>query len=387
MWLLSTDRAELRAFVSPNTVPDGYAILSHVWDAEEQTFTDVRKLGKKCARRGENPRDFVCEKIRRCCHLAEQHGYKWVWIDTCCIDKSSSSELSEAINSMFYYYSLASICYAYLRDVPTGTSAAPFSVKFMDSMWHKRGWTLQELLAPRLVLFVSSSWNIIGSKVDMAEDLEDITDIPSAVLKHEQALSDISIAQRMWWAAERETTRAEDEAYCLLGIFGITMPTLYGEGRQAFQRLQEEIMKRSPDTTLFAWGPRCGIGALRGYSSHCNSGILAISPSQFRCSSGIIYKPELANLHASLREKVRSCHQHAYRPGLILGVTRSSSRQTINKSCPSQSLRMECLLGSVSFRWTASCLRICVGVLGLTDTGLFLRPIATIHIPSSHCTT
>ena len=292
MWLLSAARAELHSFVSPEAVPDGYAILSHVWGDDEQSFRDVKKLEKKCAITGRTPRNFVCEKIRRCCELAEEHGFKWVWIDTCCIDKSSSSELSEAINSMFSYYSHASICYAYLRDVPTPPPSGNLSIPFIDSRWHKRGWTLQELLAPRLVLFVSQTWDTIGSKADFAEDLEAITDIPSAVLRHEVELSHISIAQRMCWAAERETTRAEDEAYCLLGIFGINMPTLYGEGRKAFQRLQEEIMKRSADTTLFAWGPRCEIGALHGCSEGSKSGLLATAPSQFRCNTGLRYTPE-----------------------------------------------------------------------------------------------
>ena len=100
MWVLSTDHAELHHFSSPETIPDGFAALSHVWDAEEQSFQDVSRIQETCSREGTNPRDFVCEKIRRCCMLAESHGYKWVWIDTCCIDKTSSAELSEAINTM-----------------------------------------------------------------------------------------------------------------------------------------------------------------------------------------------------------------------------------------------------------------------------------------------
>ncbi len=104
MWLLSTDRAELRWFTDAGAVPRGYAILSHTWGADEQSFTDLRAISKRCKASGKNPRDFVSPKIRNCCLLAERYGYKWVWIDTCCIDKTSSTELSEAINSMFKWY-------------------------------------------------------------------------------------------------------------------------------------------------------------------------------------------------------------------------------------------------------------------------------------------
>ena len=107
MWLLNTHRAELQFFPTPHNVPKGYAILSHVWDGEEQSFHDIQALRAQCASTGANPRDLASSKIRNFCVLAEQHGYDWVWIDTCCIDKSSSAELSEAINSMFRWYSLA----------------------------------------------------------------------------------------------------------------------------------------------------------------------------------------------------------------------------------------------------------------------------------------
>ncbi|RPD57984.1 HET-domain-containing protein [Lentinus tigrinus ALCF2SS1-6] len=266
MWLLSTDRAELHYFISPVHVQDGYAILSHVWNNEEQSFKDVRKIIKTCTSTGENPRDLVSAKIRRCCELAESHGFKWIWNDTCCIDKSSSAELSEAINSMFQYYAMSRMCYAYLEDVP---SARPFVIRqddrswtrksyFSGSNWHLRGWTLQELIAPRTVLFISQDWVPLGTKVDLAAQLEDATGIPRSILTLDRSVNDFSIAQRMSWAAERRTTRVEDEAYSLLGIFEISMPIMYGEGRNAFLRLQEEIMRRSTDTTLFAWGPASG---------------------------------------------------------------------------------------------------------------------------------
>ena len=258
MWLLSTHRAELQFFPTANDVPKGYAILSHVWDLEEQSFQDVQALREQCTATGLNPRDLASLKIRNFCILAEQHGYDWVWIDTCCIDKSSSAELSEAINSMFRWYSLAETCYAYLADVPSPNPSLSHdpagSRAFRQSKWHTRGWTLQELIAPDIVVFLSSEWKVLGTRAGLADLLQMITNIPVKVLRLETELTSTSVAARMSWAAKRKTTRPEDEAYCLMGIFHINMPTLYGEGRQAFQRLQEEIMRRSTDTTLFAWG-------------------------------------------------------------------------------------------------------------------------------------
>ncbi|KAI0742499.1 hypothetical protein C8Q80DRAFT_1328725 [Daedaleopsis nitida] len=145
---------------------------------------------------------------------------------------------------MFHYYALATVCYAYLRDVPLSKDddlADLFYIRRQRSFqqrskWHNRGWTLQELVAPRHVLFLSQTWGVLGSKADFAISLEYITGVPEQVLRMEDNFANFSIAQRMSWAATRVTTRIEDEAYCLLGIFGINMPTLYGEGRNAFRR-------------------------------------------------------------------------------------------------------------------------------------------------------
>ena len=273
MWVLSTNRAELRCFSSPEEVPDGYAALSHFWDKDngEQSFQDVQRIIEDCKRDGTNPRDFVCDKIRRCCELAEMHGFKWIWIDTCCIDKTSSAALSEAINAMFRYYSLARICYGYLADIPYYETIFPGSddpvhwdgmrCDFLRSQWFTRGWTLQELIAPRFFLFLSRNWEVMGSRSDFAVLLEIKFGIPAALLKYEVSHRMYSIAQRMSWFRERKTTRPEDEAYCLLGLFDIYMPTLYGEGSHAFRRLQEEIMKQSADTTLFAFQASCPLFA------------------------------------------------------------------------------------------------------------------------------
>ena len=324
MWLLSTDRAELHYFSDPESVPGGYAILSHVWDEEEMSFQDIQVLRKQCASRGlkrptrlfkiglgsaKTPRDLASDKIRLSCIVAESHGYRWIWNDTCCINKESSSELSEAINSMYRYYSLAEVCYAYLGDVSQDVGGMYSQVwqgsGFMESRWHTRGWTLQELIAPTFLIFLSREWQVLGTKANLADTLEQITKVPVAVLRKEVDLGSTSIAQRMSWAAGRQTTRLEDEAYCLMGIFSINMPTLYGEGRRAFYRLQEEIMRQSIDISLFAWGPRAKLPTLcsrgkgrtrrRGDPDHdhknSSSYLFASAPSYFSDSTTVVFSP------------------------------------------------------------------------------------------------
>lgn len=323
MWLLSTDRAELHYFASPESVPAGYAILSHVWGSEEQSFKFTASLQTECMTSLHTPRDLSSPKVRRACILAQEQGYRWIWNDTCCIDKTSSAALSEAINSMYKYYALADVCYAYLSDVPgraerqdLGQDLPDLAIitAFRASRWHLRGWTLQELLFPPNVLFLDREWEAFGSKIDLAVALEEITRIPAQVLRLEVRLESISIAGRMSWAAGRQTTRVEDEAYCLLGIFSITMSARYGEGRNAFQRLQEEIMKQYLDTTLFAWGRRWrNSEEAAAYANHAGipyihtdeSYLLAPAPSAFRNCGDIVHvvpvpRKQESSLHRSM---------------------------------------------------------------------------------------
>ena len=199
----------------------------------------------------------LSSKIRRACEVARADGYEYIWIDSCCIDKSSSSELSEAINSMYAWYSAAYVCYAYLADVPAGDNHRRRGSWFRESRWFKRGWTLQELIAPLHLVFLSQDWTDIGSRHALHDLVQEVTSINEEALLHLTPLDKFSVAERLSWAASRETTRVEDQAYSLLGIFDINMPTLYGEGDRAFRRLQEEIMQRIPDQSLFVWGEVC----------------------------------------------------------------------------------------------------------------------------------
>ncbi|KAM0229154.1 hypothetical protein ACHAPO_010184 [Fusarium lateritium] len=260
MRLINTKTIQLE-FVNDDDVPD-YAILSHTWDQEEVLFQDI---GLESAKEKNG-----YSKLRNCCRVAEQNGFDYIWDDTCCIDKASSAELSEAINSMYRYYQDANVCYVYLSDV--------FEIsQIPDSRWFTRGWTLQELIAPREIIFFDQHWQELGTKTSLVRVLSERTSIPEFILSNSDELETTSIAQRMSWAADRVTTRKEDGAYSLMGLFGINMPLLYGEGDKAFYRLQEEIMRVSDDHSLFAWR----FPGARG-------GLLAPTPAAFKDSGDII---------------------------------------------------------------------------------------------------
>jgi hypothetical protein len=251
-----------------------YAILSHRWCDTEMTIRDLQE-GKAHLRPG------GYEKMLLTCAQAERDHIDYIWIDTFCIDKESSAELSESINSMFAWYKKASICYAFMPDVTIGEDNKP-GADLDNSEWFERGWTLQELIAPNEVIFYDKKWRLIGKRSTMATRLSRITKIDEGVLTGLVELSYVSIAKRMSWASDRKTTRKEDIAYCLAGVFDVNMATLYGEGSEkAFRRLQEEIMKDSDDESLFAWtNEREDQPALQG--------LLATSPKDFRNSSRYI---------------------------------------------------------------------------------------------------
>ncbi|KAF4958745.1 hypothetical protein FSARC_10936 [Fusarium sarcochroum] len=248
-------------FVDDDKVPK-YAILSHTWEQEEVLFHDIG-LDSAKEKKG-------YAKLESCCGVARANGFDYIWDDTCCIDKTSSAELSEAINSMYRYYQEADICYAYLADVSTID-------EFSSSRWLTRGWTLQELIAPQHIIFFDKQWHELGTKTSLVDAISNRTSIPASILCDSEQLDTTSVAQRMSWAADRVTTRKEDRAYSLMGIFGINMPLLYGEGEKAFYRLQEEIMRVSDDHSLFAWRHP----GTRG-------GLLAPTPSAFKDSGDII---------------------------------------------------------------------------------------------------
>ncbi|CAN9115727.1 unnamed protein product [Alternaria alternata] len=238
--LRRNDDGEFRLweFVDGNIPP--YAILSHVWDDEEVTLEDMMNgTGKHKAgyRKDQAARD----------------GLQYFWVDICCIDKSSSAELQEAINSQFAWYHNAICCYVYLSDVSTGPHIAARSstrVQLRSSRWFSRGWTLQELIAPASVKFFSREGTLIGDRNSLVQDIHEITDIPVSALQG-TPLSKFSVEERMSRAKTRLTRREEDAAYSLMGLFDVYMPVIYGEGRShALNRLRREIQASSNHTTF-----------------------------------------------------------------------------------------------------------------------------------------
>ena len=285
MRLLNTNTLGLEVFVGD--VPS-YAILSHTWLANEATFEEIKSSRSRAAfDKATVQHDDLFPsyaKIRHSAEFARAHGFDYIWIDTCCIDQSSSAELSEAINSMFAWYRNAEICYAYLADVhDAGSSGASRMASLSQSRWFTRGWTLQELIAPKEVVFLSSQWRVIGTRKDLVAEIVRITKITRKVLQPTSSLENIAAGAKMSWISRRNTTRPEDIAYCLLGIFNVNMPLLYGEGKEkAFMRLQEEYLKVSDDESIFAWRTSKEEAQTKPYW-----GLLAPSPKYFENSSGL----------------------------------------------------------------------------------------------------
>lgn len=290
-----------------NASPPRYAILSHRWGnpTDEVTFADFNQ-GTAASKKGYS-------KIHGSCAQALEDGIDHVWIDSCCIDKSKSAEVSAEINSMYRYYAEAAVCYAYLDDVSSDEDPNGPDSSFRKSAWFTRGWTLQELIAPSSVVFFARDWVEIGTRTSLAHTIESVTGIERRFLSGTHP-SSASVSKRMSWAAKRQTTMPEDIAYCLMGIFDVNLPVLYGERENAFFRLQCEIMKKSPDHTIFAWD----------YESSNYSGMLASHPSQFWNGSKFeaIDWLDLVNLHP--RQKSRD--EQFGRPGPHFELTNNGIR-------------------------------------------------------------
>ncbi|RYP35639.1 hypothetical protein DL767_003751 [Monosporascus sp. MG133] len=283
MWLIRTDTLQLEYVTDATAEGKPYAILSHCWEeGREVSFQEFCDLDLRIAR---HKKGF--DKISNACAYArkEKPPSDYCWVDTCCIDKKSSAELTEAINSMFKWYREAAVCYAYLHDLP---GHSDLEQQLPLCRYFTRGWTLQELIAPRKVQFFDGEWKRCGTKESLQGLLHRITNIPLVVLMDGDKVHSECIARRMSWAAHRQTGRIEDQAYCLLGIFGISMPMIYGEGWQAFTRLQEKLIKDYHDRSIFAWKSPMTIASDSSSRSSGGGneddeyrGLLARSPREF----------------------------------------------------------------------------------------------------------
>lgn len=293
----------IKWFCGPDLEDKEYAILSHCWGVAKQgekevSFKEMTKLllmdkGRRNEIRGRTG----YKKIVDTCKQAKKDGLEWAWVDTCCIDKRSSSELSESINSMYQWYKNAKQCYNYLHDT-VGDSWTDRRESTVIPKWFSRGWTLQELIAPKLAHFFDQKWEFIGDKTQLADSLSVVARVPAHVLKYGLDGTRPSVAQVMSWAADRTTTREEDRAYSLLGLLGVHMPMLYGEGKNAFRRLQLEIIRMSNDHSIFAWG--------HTWKSGWSSSFLADDPSWFRDCGSIelsLFSTFVADLKKDLTEE------------------------------------------------------------------------------------
>ena len=260
MRLLDTATITLHEFHGAS-IP-AYAILSHTWEEEEVSYQILPKPEAKSL--------AGYAKIVSFCKLAAARGFQYGWVDTCCIDKTSSAELSEAINSMWRWYANSGVCVAFLADCSNLSDDG-----LLTGRWFTRGWTLQELLAPTRIVFYDYSWNELGDKVSLAWPISRVTGISELHLRKPRTAS---IAAKMSWMSRRQTTRPEDIAYSLLGLFDVYMPLIYGEGSNAFIRLQQEIVRSSNDETIFAWTDE----------SLTEAGMLALSPAAFQDSGDVV---------------------------------------------------------------------------------------------------
>ena len=315
MRLLNAHTLHFESFFSDDQTPS-YAILSHTWGDEEVSYQDmmyeevIKSLSPgfedasfqaavtvaasiQFSKVGGTPtkQRQGYQKIVKTAQISKEKGYDYFWIDTCCIDKTSSAELQEAINSMWRWYQRSAYCLVYLEDFrPTeiyleqegsvNFYAQLLWEKLPQTRWITRGWTLQELIAPKHVGFYDADWQYYCTKLQGLVQIQRCTKIPWSVLSTGD-LSRCSVAQKMSWAAERTTTRIEDVAYSLMGIFGVHMPMLYGEGKNAFRRLQEHIINASSDDSILAW---------RSEDSPTSDvqGALAQSPRDFKYCHNII---------------------------------------------------------------------------------------------------
>lgn len=326
MRLINIDTLRLEEFIGSDTPK--YFILSHTWSNEEVSFQEYNWLheydqevadgiidempprqrkrveAKATALRARTGYIKIhgfarlARKLREGSlrHLFQGKGHwksskrcagtSYIWVDTCCINKESSAELSEAINSMFRWYANAVLCVAYLTDVH-GDNLKRDQDEFAASRWFTRGWTLQELIAPSEVLFYNTDWVFICRKHNASGILKSITGIEESILNHDGPIHDEPAAKRMSWAANRQTTRAEDMAYCLLGILDVNMPLLYGEGTRAFHRLQQEYIQSHFDWTIFAWGYQQPIDPISRIATDAPNDMFAVSPAEFNACGDI----------------------------------------------------------------------------------------------------
>jgi hypothetical protein len=229
-----------------------WAMLSHRWGKKEPLLRDIQyKVVYDLKAVGGNV------KLQMFCKVAREAGYHWAWSDTCCIDQSNTVELQESVNSMFIWYRHSALTIIYLSDVPPSSESGALA----NSVWNTRGWTVQEFLAPAIVLFYQADWTVYlddrspnhKESVVIMQELEQSTGIHAgALVAFRPGMK--GAREKLQWASTRVTTLQEDIAYSLFGIFGVHLPVIYGEKKEnALGRLLQEIIAHSGDITALDW--------------------------------------------------------------------------------------------------------------------------------------
>lgn len=232
-------------FAKASRGPVRYAILSHTWldnKNQEVKFKDFRGYRSRLKRKAAG-----YEKVAFTMKQAEKDNLQYCWVDTCCINRKDSAEYAAALKSMFDWYRQSEICYVLLSDVSTSKSATKkkkLEDQIRDSRWFTRGWTLQELVAPKTVKFFSSDKKYLGDKIGLIDLISKITKIPQEVLREPDRLKEIGIAKKFYWSAGRQTFAPEDKAYCLLGILGVDIEIIPGQEATAFARVLDAIYRK-----------------------------------------------------------------------------------------------------------------------------------------------
>ncbi|THU93628.1 HET-domain-containing protein [Dendrothele bispora CBS 962.96] len=273
LWLIDTKSLELvdiKHRDKQNAPP--YAILSHRWFRGEEVTLQEFQLLNRTIESETDPKTSKSgyKKIHSACSQAQQNGLDYIWVDTCCIDKTSHGDVARNIKSMYAYYQNSKVCYVYLADVDMGVWA-----DFLESQWFKRGWTLQELLAPQQVIFFNKYWECIGTKVQLQEWIFTLTGIPRHIISGEHSVDSVDplVVVRMSWAVSRDTTKPQDRAYCLMGLLGVSIEPDYEESvGNSFQRLgsafvdnhteYREVMRSAWDSFYYSvWLARIAVEA------------------------------------------------------------------------------------------------------------------------------
>ncbi|KAG0702651.1 hypothetical protein DFH29DRAFT_492432 [Suillus ampliporus] len=229
-----------------------WVMLSHRWERKEPLLHDIHD---KVVYNLDPVGTMV--KLQTFCETARDAGHRWAWSDTCCIDQNNNVELQESVNSMFVWYRHSALTIVYLSDVPPSSKSGALA----NSVWNTRGWTVQEFLAPTIVLFFQADWTpYLGDRspnhkesAAIMQELEDSTGIDArALVAFRPGMR--GAREKLQWASSRVTTLQEDIAYSLFGIFGVHLPVIYGEKKQnALGRLLQEIVAHSGDITALDW--------------------------------------------------------------------------------------------------------------------------------------